>query len=57
VRYFDKETAKHLVFLTNNLEIPALTIAKLYKSRWQGEPRRRGSARKVLIASHSDPPT
>ena len=37
VRYFDKETAKHLVFLTNNLEIPALTVAKLYKSRWQIE--------------------
>jgi hypothetical protein len=37
VRYFDKETTKHLVFLTNNLEIPALTIAKLYKSRWQIE--------------------
>jgi hypothetical protein len=37
VRYFDKETAKYLVFLTNNMEIPALTIAKLYKSRWQIE--------------------
>ena len=37
VRYFDKETAKHLVFLTNNLEISALTVAKLYKSRWQIE--------------------
>ena len=37
VRYFDKKTTKHLVFLTNNLEIPALTIAKLYKSRWQIE--------------------
>ena len=37
VRYFDKETAKHLVFLTNNLEIPALTVAKLYKARWQIE--------------------
>jgi hypothetical protein len=37
VRYFDAETAKHLVFLTNNLEIPALTVAKLYKSRWQIE--------------------
>ena len=37
VRYFDKETAKHLVFLTNNLEIPSLTVAKLYKSRWQIE--------------------
>ena len=37
VRYFDKETTKHLVFLTNNLEISALTVAKLYKSRWQIE--------------------
>lgn len=37
VHYFDKETTKHLVFLTNNLEIPALTVAKLYKSRWQIE--------------------
>jgi len=37
VRYFDAESSKHLVFLTNNLEIPALTIAKLYKSRWQIE--------------------
>ena len=37
MRYFDKETAKHLVFLTNNLEIPALTVAKLYKNRWQIE--------------------
>jgi hypothetical protein len=37
VRYFDKETSKDLVFLTNNLEIPAITVAKLYKSRWQIE--------------------
>ena len=37
VRYFDAESSKHLVFLTNNLEIPALTVAKLYKSRWQIE--------------------
>ena len=37
VHYFDEETSKHLVFLTNNLEIPALTVAKLYKSRWQIE--------------------
>ena len=37
VRYFEKETGKHLVFLTNNLDIPAITIAKLYKSRWQIE--------------------
>ena len=37
VRYFDAESSKHLVFLTNNLEIPALTVAKLYKSRRQIE--------------------
>jgi hypothetical protein len=37
VRYFDAESSKHLVFLTNNLKIPALTVAKLYKSRWQIE--------------------
>ena len=37
VHYFDEEREKDLVFLTNNLEIPALTVAKLYKSRWQIE--------------------
>ena len=37
VRYFDAESSKHLVFLTNNLEIHALTVAKIYKSRWQIE--------------------
>ena len=37
VHYFDAERGKDLIFLTNNLEIPALTVAKLYKSRWQIE--------------------
>lgn len=37
IHYFDKEASKDLVFLTNNLEIPAITVAKLYKSRWQIE--------------------
>ena len=37
VRYFDTQTDKTLVFLTNNLEIPALTVAKLYKLRWRIE--------------------
>ena len=32
VRYFDEERKCSLVFLTNNLEIPALTIAHLYRS-------------------------
>jgi hypothetical protein len=37
IRFKDPETAKTLVFLTNNTALPALTIAALYKSRWQVE--------------------
>ena len=37
IRYFDKERNKNLTFLTNNFILPALTIAKLYKYRWQIE--------------------
>ena len=37
VSYFDAETDKRLKFLTNNLALPALTIAQIYKSRWQVE--------------------
>ena len=37
VRYFDAETNKRLSFLTNNFLLPALTIAQLYKCRWQVE--------------------
>ena len=37
IRYKDPETGKTLVFLTNNTTLPALTIAALYKSRWQVE--------------------
>lgn len=37
VRYYDAETSRELVFLTNNLEIPALTVAMLYKARWSIE--------------------
>jgi hypothetical protein len=37
VRYFDSEHQQFLVFLTNNFELPALTIANLYRSRWQVE--------------------
>jgi hypothetical protein len=35
VRFKDSETGKTLIFLTNNTALPALTIAALYKSRWQ----------------------
>jgi hypothetical protein len=37
VRYFDAETERHLVFLTNHLEIPALTVALIYRLRWRIE--------------------
>jgi IS4 transposase len=37
VTYFDVENQRRLKFLTNNFFIPALTIAKIYKSRWMVE--------------------
>ena len=37
VSYHDAETDRRFVFLTNNFTIPALTVAGLYKSRWQVE--------------------
>jgi len=37
VRYYDAETNKTLLFLTNNFILPAFTIAQLYKQRWQVE--------------------
>ena len=37
ISYFDAETDKRLVFLTNNFTLPALTIALLYKCRWRVE--------------------
>jgi len=37
VKYFDAENKKTLIFLTNNFVLPALTIAQLYKCRWQIE--------------------
>jgi len=37
IRYHDAETEKSLVFLTNHFDLPTLTIAQLYKCRWQVE--------------------
>jgi hypothetical protein len=37
IRFRDPETGKTLIFLTNNTVLPALTIAALYKQRWQVE--------------------
>ena len=37
IKLRDTETGNTLVFLTNNFTLPAMTIAKLYKCRWQVE--------------------
>jgi hypothetical protein len=37
IAYYDADNKRRLVFLTNNFSLPALTIAQLYKSRWQVE--------------------
>lgn len=37
IKYLDAESDNELVFLTNNFDLPALTIAALYKQRWQVE--------------------
>jgi hypothetical protein len=37
IRYFDAKNNKRFVFLTNNFELPALSITELYRCRWQVE--------------------
>ena len=37
ISYLDVETRKRFKFLTNNFTLPALTIAGIYKARWQVE--------------------
>jgi len=37
IHYYDAETEKHLIFLTNNFLLPAIIIAQLYKARWRVE--------------------
>ena len=37
IRYHDADNNKTLIFLTNNFNLPALTIAELYRCRWQVE--------------------
>jgi IS4 transposase len=37
IKFKDSETGKRLVFLTNNFALPAITIAELYRCRWQVE--------------------
>jgi len=37
ISYYDAETDRHLVFLSDNSLLPALTIASLFKARWRVE--------------------
>ena len=37
IKYYDAEHDRHLVLLTNNFDLPAATIAQLYRCRWQVE--------------------
>lgn len=37
IRYYDAETDARLIFLTNSFDLPALTVAQLYKARWRIE--------------------
>lgn len=37
IRFKDPQTAKTLIFLTNNFALSALTVSELYKCRWQVE--------------------
>lgn len=37
IRFYDNETDKYFVFLTNNFELPATIIGELYKNRWKIE--------------------
>ncbi len=37
IHYYDETHQRHLKFLTNNFDLPAITICHLYKSRWQVE--------------------
>jgi IS4 transposase len=37
IKFFDLETKKTFVFLTNNFSLSPLTVAELYKCRWQVE--------------------
>jgi len=37
IAFYDAETERRFVFLTNNFTLPALSVAQLYKCRWQVE--------------------
>jgi len=43
IHYYDEEQDRHIRFLTNNFDLPALTICLLYKSRWRSNCSLSGS--------------
>lgn len=49
IRYYDQSCGKRLVFLTNDFDLPATTIAALYKSRWQIEVYQADCTSSVLL--------
>ena len=55
VSYVDRERKKRLVFLTNNFDIPAKTVADIYKQRWGVELFSSGSS-STCGSSHSMAP-
>jgi hypothetical protein len=57
VSYKDPESGKALVFLTNNFDLPALTIAQLYKCRWQVELCFKWIKQNLRIKHFLAPPT
>ena len=37
IKYYDHESGRNFVFLTNNFLLPAMTVTELYRCRWQIE--------------------
>ena len=56
IKYHDSNTGKTFNFLTNNFTIPALTVADLYRYRWQVELFFKWIKQHLRIKSFSEPP-
>ena len=37
IKYYDQVSDRQYIYLTNNFDVPAITVAELYKQRWQIE--------------------
>lgn len=56
IKYYDTEIEKTFVFLTNNFSLPALTIAELYRCRWQVELFFKWIKQHLRVKAFSVPP-